>query len=317
MTTGLFREKALAKLRSPERLDTLFTVTTPAGWVGLAAVLLLVISGLVWSVFGTIAYKVGGVGIIVDSAGTASVAPLAGGRVRELRIEEGQRVSKGQIVAVIEQPDVIQDIVRSRSDLDTALSRTDTVARVASIKALYEKLAEESQVVSPYDGIVTAKNVKQGDIVPAGAAIFSLRLDQARSDVTALLYVPALEGKRVQPGMLVQISPGSVDSTEYGTMVGRVVRVSEYPVSAASIQNWVGNKDTANWIIQSGGGSVMEVRADLIKDADTPSGYLWSSIVGAPLPITPGTACTGSVVVNRQAPITKGFRKLNQWLQRD
>lgn len=68
----MFTQKALAKLRSPEELDTLFTVVTPAGWMALAAVLVLVISGVIWSVFGVMAAKVNGFGLIVADGGAAT-----------------------------------------------------------------------------------------------------------------------------------------------------------------------------------------------------------------------------------------------------
>jgi len=37
----LFSRAALDKMRSPEKLDTLLPITTPIGWMGLAAVCLL------------------------------------------------------------------------------------------------------------------------------------------------------------------------------------------------------------------------------------------------------------------------------------
>ena len=56
---------------------------------------------------------------------------------------------------------------------------------------------------------------------------------------------------------------------------------------------------------------------DLIKDPDTVSGYLWSSISGSPERLSAGTACTGNIVVKRQAPVVKAFQRLNQWLRSD
>lgn len=59
----------------------------------------------------------------------------------------------------------------------------------------------------------------------------------------------------------------------------------------------------------------MEIRFELVKDADSKSGYLWTSVVGHHKPVTAGSYCTGSVVIERQPPIEKVFYKISQWLR--
>lgn len=315
----LFRPEALARLRSPDQLDKLFAPTTPVGWIALATVLLLVLSALVWSAFGVMATKVSGTGVIIDAAGVVNVTHTAGGRLREVQVKTGDRVRQGQVVAVVEQPSIEAQIAKINREMNSSKSRDDLASMAASLNELQAKLERDSQVVSPVDGIVADQIVSGvGEIIAAGSPLFNIRLDEKqRGEMMALVYVPVLEGKKVKPGMTVQVSPGSVDASEYGTLVGMVRSVSSYPVMADSISGWTGNKDLTAWMLKQGGGAVMEVRVDLIKDADTPSGYLWTSVQGAPAVITPGTVCTGSVVVKRQAPITKAFLKLNQWLRSD
>lgn len=314
---GLFQQKALERLRSPEQLDKLFTVTPPVAWVALATVLLLVFSGIVWSVFGVMADKVTGTGLIIDSTGVVNVAAGTSGRIVELRPETGELVQKGQVVAVIEQFGTEQEIAKLKAEMNSSTSQVDLSGKVARLNSLNDKLLRDSQVVSPFSGIVAEHKVNVGDMVSSGSSLFSLRLAPERGELKALLYVPVLEGKKVQPGMTVQLSLGTSTSSEYGSLIGRVSNVLAYPVSAEGITRGVGSKDVSNWILQRNGGAVMEIQVDLIKDPDTVSGYLWSSISGAPDKVMPGTACIGSIVVKRQAPITKAFYKLNQWLRSD
>ena len=54
---------------------------------------------------------------------------------------------------------------------------------------------------------------------------------------------------------------------------------------------------------------------ELVKDEDSTSGYLWTSKVGVHKPITAGSFCTGSIIVERRPPIEKVFYKLSQWLR--
>lgn len=314
---SLFQQKALNKLQSPDELDKLYSVTDPKGWVGLATVLFLILSGIIWAVFGVMADKVTGTGLMVDASGMANIAPSTSGRLLELRPKIGDSVQKGQIIAVVEQYGTEQEIARLKADLNNTTSRVDMAAKVAQLNALSDKLLREGQVVSPANGAVTEIKANPGDVVSAGTPLLSLRLSPEQEELKALLYVPALDGKRILPGMTVQITTGATDFNEYGSLIGRVSRVSEYPVSAEGVTRWTGSKETTNWILQRSGGSAVEVHVDLIKDPDTVSGYLWSSISGAPGRLSPGTACTGNVVVKRQAPITKAFQKLNHWIRSD
>ncbi|HWR28997.1 MAG TPA: NHLP bacteriocin system secretion protein [Negativicutes bacterium] len=313
----LFQKKALDRLRSPDELDKLFAVTTPVGWIALLTVLILIASALVWSVFGVMADKVSGTGLIVDSAGMVNISPATGGRVAELRQEVGDLVQKGQVVAVVEQYSTEQDIARLKAELNNTTSQVEMSSKVAQLNALTDKLQRDGQVISPYTGVVAEKKVNVGDIVTTGTPLASLRLSPERGEIKVLLYVPILDGKKIRPGMTVQISTGTVSSTAYGYLIGKVSSVSAYPVSAEGINSWIGSKETTNWILQRNGGAAMEVHVALIKDPDTATGFLWSSISGAPDKISAGTACTGSIVVKRQAPLAKVFQNLNQWLRSD
>jgi hypothetical protein len=145
--------------------------------------------------------------------------------------------------------------------------------------------------------------------------VCSIRLDQRREDIVAVLYVPADSGKKIEPGMVAQLVPSGADQKEDGNLLGVVRSVSLYPVSSSGIMRTLGNSDVVNWIMQKVGSAVMEVRVDLVRDPGSPSGYLGSSKVGNHKPLTVGTICTGSIVTDRQPPLSRMFKKLSQWLR--
>ena len=51
---GIFREKSIKRVSSPEQLNDYIRVTTPSVWVVLAALIILLLGILAWSVLGTV-----------------------------------------------------------------------------------------------------------------------------------------------------------------------------------------------------------------------------------------------------------------------
>ena len=82
-----------------------------------------------------------------------------------------------------------------------------------------------------------------------------------------------------------------------------------------AIQKRLGNEQLAQWIVSAQQSAVMEVAFDLVKDENSKSGYLWTSQVGEHKPVTAGSFCTGSIIIERKPPIEKVFHKLSQWLR--
>ena len=142
-----------------------------------------------------------------------------------------------------------------------------------------------------------------------------MRLSGGRKDLTGILYIPVDKGKRVKPGQSIQLAPNGVDVSQSGSLIGVVRSVSQYPVSMQSVQNRLGNDHLSQFILQAQQSAVMEVTFDLVKDENSESGYLWTSTVGDHAPITAGSFCTGSIIIERQPPIQKVFYKLSQWLR--
>lgn len=92
-----------------------------------------------------------------------------------------------------------------------------------------------------------------------------------------------------------------------GSLIGIVRNISQYPLSSEGVVKSVGNSQLAQHILSNAGGAVMELHFDLVKDPDSESGYLWTSVIGKHKPITPGSYCTGYIIIDHQMPIEKFF----------
>ena len=215
----------------------------------------------------------------------------------------------------MEQASQSADTRMAQYGMGLASSDRDAMNRAYQYNAKEYQQNVAENIYSDYDGIIDEVMVDEGSMISAGTPICSVRITQNRDDLTGLLYVPVDKGKRIEKGMTIQLAPNGVDISQSGSLIGVVRTVSQYPITAQGIGQHLGNSQLAQFILQAEQGAVMEITFDLVKDADSESGYLWTSKVGEHKPITPGSFCTGSIIIERKPPIEKVFYKLSQWLR--
>lgn len=311
----IFSRAALDKLRSPEKLDTLLPITTPITWMGLAAIVLLLLSVVLWSIFGSFTEKVEGVGLIMDAGGVVNITHHQSGRIRDIAVHSGSHIEKNSHIARLELPEQFAEEKISLHSTELAENKSDSMERAyrADSKKYLDNFAKE--IHSEYQGTVDKIFVRVGQFVTAGTPICSVRLTEGREDLTGVFYIPVEKGKRVEVGQTLQLSPNGVDVSLSGSLIGVVRSVSDYPVPLQAVENEIGNPQLAQMIMASGNNAVMEIKFDLVKDKNSESGYLWTSFVGEHKKISAGSFCTGSIIIDRRPPIEKVFYKLSQWLR--
>ena len=296
----IFNRAALDKLRSPEKLDSLIRITGPVGWMGLISIAVLCFAIVLWSFYGSFTEKADGKGLILDSAGVVNITHTAGGKLTELYVQTGDHVHKGQLVAHMEQPEQSVDTRMAQYGTGLATDDRDVQGRVYQYDAKRHQQAAREDIYSDYDGVVDEVMAAEGEL---------------RDELTGVFYMPVDKGKRVEPGMTIQLAPNGVDVTQTGSLIGVVKSVSQYPISAEGVRKGLGNAQLAQYVLSQGGGAAVEVKFELVKDESSESGYLWTSVVGKHRPITAGSFCTGSIVIEREPPIEKVFYKISQWLR--
>ena len=155
-------------------------------------------------------------------------------------------------------------------------------------------------VLAPESGVVTEIKVTSGQVVQEGQSLFTFQSGGAALEL--VLYVPPQQGKRITPGMAAQISPSTARREEFGTLHGTVASISDFPATLDGMRALLQNDELARTFSQ--GGSPYVARITLIPDADTISGYRWSSSKGAALALSAGTLASAEITVAEQAPIT-------------
>ncbi len=122
---NIFREAAAQRLSSPEQLDQLMRITSPAGWVALVALGLLLGCAVAWGLWGSIPTKVQGSGILMSRGGVFSVSARASGAVQAVFFREGDPVTAGQVVATIGQPGIRDKILAAEDKIKELQARYD------------------------------------------------------------------------------------------------------------------------------------------------------------------------------------------------
>ncbi|HYN88956.1 MAG TPA: NHLP bacteriocin system secretion protein [Ardenticatenaceae bacterium] len=257
---------ALERLSSPEQLDQLVRVTTPVGWLALGAVAALLVTGIIWGLTGSIPTKVGGRGILIRAGGVNTIVSTTSGQIDEVLVSPGDVVEAGQVVATV-----------------TRFGRLVT-----------------TDITSPHSGRILEVAVNQGAVVNRGTQLFSL-IDETK-ELEAIVYLSPADGKRVRPGMLVEVSPSTTRREEGGFMLGEVRSVGEFPATSQGMVRVLGNEDLVGEL--SEGGAPIEVHVALQEDEGTVSGYRWSTAAGPPVTISSGTLCSAAITISQERPIS-------------
>lgn len=207
----------------------------------------------------------------------ASVASKATGRLERLLVEEGDRVRKGQVIAMLENGDLVAAVdqaaanlavaradsidasrslergrtlvvsgLASRAEFDAAEARYNRV--IATIQASQAALRaadvalENTRIRAPFNGTVLTKNADVGEVVaPFGAATNSKGAVVTMADMSSLQVeadVSESNITRVTPGQPCEIILDAYPERRYAGFVYKIVPTADR--SKATVMTKVG-----------------------------------------------------------------------------
>lgn len=198
----------------------------------------------------------------------------------------------------------VEDTQRKQQEAGERRIRIDELQR--RVNELQEKIERYATLSSPVRGRVLEVRAALGTLVTPGLPIFMLEhasAEEVSGSLEAFVYVPGVDGKKIAPGMAVEVSPSTVVREEYGAIIGSVVSVSEYPTSAEAIATRLGSADLAASFVKTVD-TPIELHIALQRDVSTRSGYRFTSPKGPPVLIHQGTLCRVWITTRMRAPIT-------------
>ncbi|WYM02877.1 MAG: NHLP bacteriocin system secretion protein [Gloeotrichia echinulata CP02] len=193
----------------------------------------------------------------------------------------------------------------AQQDLENATARKKEIQEVKrEIAKLQLQLGDNSQIISQYSGRILEITLTPGQVVNAGTRLATIEAENPQSQLVSVTYFPVAEGKKIQSGMKIQITPQTVKRERFGGIVGNITSISRFPISKESAAAEVGNAEVVEGLLSQQKEGLIQVFSDLELDSTTPSGYKWSSSTGPQTKISSGTTTLVRVKVEERAPIT-------------
>ena len=179
------------------------------------------------------------------------------GYVRKWNVDIGAKVEVGQLLAEIETPEVDQELNQARANVTQAIANADlaraTLARwqqlvdqkvvssqefdekksasdaraadlqvaKANVKRL-EELQSFEKIVAPFTGIVTARNIDNGNLVSAGSGQTAPLFRLAQTDTLRIyVTVPQTQSRSIAPGQSATVSVREIPDKAFNAKVVR------------------------------------------------------------------------------------------------
>lgn len=177
LMSQMFRQAALEKFSSPERLDSLMQVTTTKGWIALIGLMVVIAGVLVWGVLGSAPDNVEGLGILLREGGIFDIEISGSGVIEEVLVAPGDTVQAGDAVARQSLPELDQQIEQVQTLIaelednrtrETALVEKNRDLVVQSMQEEIARLTQEAAAFRDQEQFLSRRLAAQRQAVDLG-----------------------------------------------------------------------------------------------------------------------------------------------------
>ncbi len=189
----------------------------------------------------------------VEAEVVNNIAPQAPRRITDIRFDVGDRVKKGDLLVNLENSALVQ----TKAQMDNAkieYDRTDELYKIGGAsksewdsrrlqyevaKASYENLLENTTLVAPISGIVTARNYDKGDMT-GGLPV--LVIEQI-TPVKIMINISENLFARVRKGMKVNVALEAYGDEEFAGYISRIYPTINNATRTFAAEVTLPNKD--------------------------------------------------------------------------
>ena len=125
---SIFREAALERLSTPDRLDQGLTIVGSSGRIGLGALVALIVGGIARAAIIRVPITVTGSGIFLEPGGMLEVTSGNRGRLISFSVTPGAAITTGMEIAKLDQGEIRAQLATAEAELrDLRAERTQIV----------------------------------------------------------------------------------------------------------------------------------------------------------------------------------------------
>lgn len=292
----LFNKQAMENLSTPEQLDQQVKIIAPGVWALFGAIVVGIIAAVVWVIIGTVSSGTDYTGVIFDHSDVFSLNAKLEGILQDVLVDEGETVSKGDIVAVISNDQLVEEMEKLQQEQAEYEVGSEEYLQLENRISEYNG---KRMLRSNVDGVVQ-KIQRSKTAVNAGDSVATIVPKSLYSYNEVYIYVPKEEVGALEVGMEAQITPSYVTREEYGYMEGVISYISDNIVTENSLMKHMGTMDYVESLLPSQ--NCVEVTIQLSVDTEGEGNYVWSNPKGNRLTIKSGDQCSVHILKQEYHP---------------
>ena len=184
------------------------------------------------------------------------ISPQVGGQLTRIAVSEGQQVTKGTVLFVIDPRNAQLDLEAAEASLEASLAAESSAKlEYESTKNLFAK-----NIVSQY-ALTDAENaykhamasVKQARAT-ANRARVTLGFCTITAPVTGIIgEIPVRTGEQVSPGMMLTIVSGNTNmDAEFSVTEALVEQMVQYGMSTADVEKYIASLPEVTFVMKNG-----------------------------------------------------------------
>lgn len=232
-------------------------------------------------------------------------------QLNDLNVKETQQVKdyRENLTIISNLQAQLQKLVSEQASITQQELESETIRRKQiqvvqrEIIRLEMLLSTNSQIISQHSGRILEVTATLGQVVSPASSLATIEAENSQGKLVGVTYFPIKEGRKIQPGMSIQITPQNVKHN-FGGILGTVTNISNLPITKAANVSKVGNPDIVESLLGQQPKELIKVVSELKLDPNTPSGYKWSSSQGPNLQIASGTTTVVRAKVQERTPIS-------------
>lgn len=223
-----------------------------------------------------------------------------------------QKMDEVDNLRVQQQELAVREAQLEQQDLEAEVERQIQIENIErTIERLEDDLRVRGRIVSDHTGEILELTAAPGQVVSAGQRLGSLDVEDVDAVLIGVAYFKVGDGKKIDDGMPLHITPATVERERYGSIEATVTNVSPFAVTTDAVTSVVGNEDVARELLQRG--TRIQLFADLKRDQNSHTGFKWTSGKGPDTTISAGTTTTVRATIEHRRPITFVIPLLRKW----